>query len=162
MAKTVAPPTSYKKYKMNKSTSACHHFSEKGHFKRNCKVYLGRIPLRLLFQFCLWLRLKKKITYSYRSWVSDISGSNLCNDIQKIQNRRNLEKNEVFMRDGNVARVAIMALRTCQLSLPSSLVLELANRYYVVEILRNIIYVSYLAKNDRFCLIFKAIVVPFI
>ena len=73
-----------------------------------------------------------------------------------------MEKNEVFMRDGNVARVAIMALRTCQLSLPSSLVLELANRYYVVEILRNIIYVSYLAKNDRFCLIFKAIVVPFI
>ena len=56
-----------------------------------------------------------------------------------LSNSRILEKGQVDLRLGNGARVAALAVGTFHLSLPSGLVLELKNCYYVPAISRNII-----------------------
>ena len=55
-----------------------------------------------------------------------------------------MTKGEVDLRVGNGASVAALAVGTYYLSLPSGLVLELDNCYYVSAMIRNIISISYL------------------
>ena len=90
-------------------------------------------------------------THYPKSWVLDIGcGYHLCNNMQELKNNITLGRNEVSLRVGNGARVAIVAIATYSLSLPSGLVLELSNCYHVPVISRNIISVSYLAINAGF------------
>ena len=49
---------------------------------------------------------------------------------------------------GNREKVATLVVRACILSLPSGLLLELSNCYYVPSITRNIIFVACLAMDD--------------
>ena len=62
--------------------------------------------------------------------------------MQGLKNSRSLAKGEVDQRVGNGARVATLAVGTYYLSLPSRLVLELDNCYYVPAMSRNIISIS--------------------
>ena len=80
------------------------------------------------------------------SWVFDTgSVANICNTMQELRNPRTLSKNEVTMRVGNGANVAVVAVGTMPLHLPSGLILELSNCYYVPALCKNIIsrFVSY-------------------
>ncbi|KAK9003914.1 hypothetical protein V6N11_018808 [Hibiscus sabdariffa] len=61
--------------------------------------------------------------------------------------RRNLAKGDVDLRVGNGARVAALAIGTYVLSLPSGLVLNLENCYFVPSLTKNIISVSCLDKT---------------
>ena len=47
----------------------------------------------------------------------------------------------------NKAKVAVLAIEICTLSLPTELILELSNCYYVLNITRNIISISCLVMN---------------
>jgi hypothetical protein len=48
---------------------------------------------------------------------------------------------------GNVARVAALDLGTYNLTLPSEMLLELDNCYFVLTLARNIVSISYLDLN---------------
>ncbi|KAL8116424.1 hypothetical protein AgCh_022791 [Apium graveolens] len=99
----------------------CHYCKKAGHWKRNCPIYLEDLKKMKAVQ---------------------IFGSGL-------QRRRTLAKGEVDLRVGNGAKVAALAIETYYLSMPSGLILELEDCFYVPAIRRNIISVSYLDKKDK-------------
>ncbi|KAK8597114.1 hypothetical protein V6N12_065590 [Hibiscus sabdariffa] len=70
----------------------------------------------------------------------------LENQSQGLHMRRNLAKGDVDLRVGNGARVAALAVGIYVLSLPSGLVLNLENCYFVPSLTKNIISVSCLDK----------------
>ena len=82
------------------------------------------------------------------SWVLDTGcGSHICINVQGLRGSRTLAKGEIDLRVGNGAKVAALAVGTYHLSLPTGLILELENCYYVPAICRNIISVSCLDKK---------------
>ena len=62
--------------------------------------------------------------------------------MQGLKNCRSLAQCEVDLQVGNGVRVVALAVGTYYLSLPSGLVLELDNCYYVLAMSRNIISIS--------------------
>ena len=91
------------------------------------------------------------------SWVLDTScGSHICVNVQGLKKSRSLAKGKVDLRVGNRARGAALVVETYYLSLPSGLVLELDNCYYVLAMSRNIISIycldmvgfSFIIKNN--------------
>ena len=77
------------------------------------------------------------------SWVLDTGcGSHICVNVQGLKNSRSLAKGKVDLRVGNGVRVATLTVGTYYLSLPSGLVLELDNCYYVPAMSKNIISIS--------------------
>ena len=82
------------------------------------------------------------------SWVLDTgSGVHICTNVQGLKRSRSLAKGEVYLRVGNGARVAALAVGTYDLSLPTGLVLSLENCFYVPTVRRNIISISCLDKK---------------
>ncbi|XP_021298056.1 uncharacterized protein LOC110427024 [Herrania umbratica] len=89
------------------------------------------------------------------SWVLDTKcGSHLCNCMKMLETSRRLTKEKVVLRVGNGAKVAASTVGIVTIPLPSGLVLELRDFYYVPSISQNIIFVSYLALYDdiEFCI----------
>jgi len=82
------------------------------------------------------------------SWVLDTGcGSHICTDVQGVRTSRALAKEEVDLRVGNGAKIAALAVGTYVLALPSALLIQLENCYYVPAISRNIIFVTWLDKS---------------
>ena len=82
------------------------------------------------------------------SWVVDTGcGSHICGNVQGLRSRRALAKGEVDLRVGNGARVVALEVETYDLALPSGLVIELSNCYYVPVICRNIFSIPCLDKD---------------
>jgi len=82
------------------------------------------------------------------SWVLDTRCDfHICNNDQELKRGRRLLKGEVDLRVGNVARVAALDLGTYNLTLPSEMLLELDNCYFVSTLARNIVSISYLDLN---------------
>ena len=67
--------------------------------------------------------------------------------MQGLKGSRSLAKGEVNLRVGKRARVAALAVGTYELTLPSGLILNLENCYYVPIMCRNIISISYFDKK---------------
>jgi hypothetical protein len=66
------------------------------------------------------------------SWVLDTEyGFYIGNNEQELKKDRRLLKGEVDLHVGNGARVAALAVRTYNLTLPSRMLLELDNFYFV-------------------------------
>ena len=92
------------------------------------------------------------------TWVLDTGcGSHICSNVQGLRNRRLLGKNEVDLRVGNGARVAAVEIGDYQLTLPSGLLLDLNNCYFVPAMSRNIILVSSLDVSGFDFTIFNSI-----
>ncbi|KAK8600890.1 hypothetical protein V6N12_050735 [Hibiscus sabdariffa] len=129
-------------------TGNCFHCDRAGHLKRNCPLYLEevkkartkRMPSSGIYVIDINLSTST-------SWVLDTGcGSHICTSVQGLQKRRNLDKGDVDLRVGNGAKVAALAIGTYTLSLPSGLVLNLENCYFVPSLTKNIISVSCLDK----------------
>ncbi|KAK2421692.1 secreted RxLR effector protein [Trifolium repens] len=124
----------------------CFYCGKTGHWKRNCPKYLedkkkGVAPTTSGI-FVIEINLSTST-----SWVLDTGcGSHICTNVQELKESRGLAKGEVDLRVGNGARVAALAVGTYNLSLPSGLIIQLKNCYYVPAISRNIISVSCLDK----------------
>ena len=93
------------------------------------------------------------------SWVLDTGcGSHICVNVQGLRSSRSLAKGKVDLQVGNGARVSALAIGVYGLTLPSGLVLQLKNCYYVPAVSRNIISVScldmdgyhFIIKNNIF------------
>ncbi|KAK8715626.1 hypothetical protein V6N13_042955 [Hibiscus sabdariffa] len=126
----------------------CFHCNKSGHWKRNCPVYLEEVKKAKAVRASVSGIYVIDVNMSTSSsWVLDIGcGSHICTSVQGLHMRRNLAKGDVDLRVGNGARVAALAVGTYVLSLPSGLVLNLENCYFVPSLTKNIISVSCLDK----------------
>ena len=76
-------------------------------------------------------------------WVLDTDcGLHICIDLQGLRNCRRLNKGELDVRVGNGTRVAALFIRTYVLNLPSGILLNLDDCYYVPTLTKNIIAIS--------------------
>ncbi|WJX29428.1 hypothetical protein P8452_18069 [Trifolium repens] len=132
----------------------CFHCGKTGHWKRNCPKYLEDKKNGLAPSASGIFVIEINLSTS-SSWVLDIGcGSHICSNVQGLKRSRALAKGEVDLRVGNGAKVAALAIGTYMLTLPSGLIIQLENCYYVPAISRNIISVSCLDKFG-FAFIFK-------
>ena len=87
-------------------------------------------------------------TSSLKNWIFDSGcAAHICTDLQDLQNSRMLASGEVDLRVGNGTSVAVLAVGTFVLELPSGHVLKLLNCYYIPSLTRNIISVSLLTQH---------------
>ncbi|KAK8533113.1 hypothetical protein V6N12_076394 [Hibiscus sabdariffa] len=126
----------------------CFHCKKSGHWKRNCPVYLEEVKkAKAVGASVSGIYVIDVNLPTSSSWVLDTGcGSHICTSVQGLHMRRNLAKGDVDLRVGNGARVAALAVGTYVLSLPSGLVLNLENCYFVPSLTKNIISVSCLDK----------------
>ncbi|KAK8690315.1 hypothetical protein V6N13_089009 [Hibiscus sabdariffa] len=126
----------------------CSHCNKSGHWKRNCPVYLEEVKkAKAVGASVSGIYVIDVNMSTSSSWVLDTScGSHICTSVQGLHMRRNLTKGDMDLRVGNGARVAALAVGTYALSLPSGLVLNLENCYFVPSLTKSIISVSCLAK----------------
>ena len=134
----------------------CFFCNEQGHFKRNCKLYLEDLKKKNSSEAttsCIYV-IEVNLSTS-PSWVLDTGcGSHICVNVQGLRSSRSLAKGEVDLRVGDGARVTTLAVGVYDLTLPSGLVFQLKNCYYVPTVSRNIISVSCL-EVDGFHFIIK-------
>ncbi|KAK8597148.1 hypothetical protein V6N12_065624 [Hibiscus sabdariffa] len=126
----------------------CFHCNKSGHWKRNCPVYLEDVKKAKAVGASVSGIYVIDVNMSISSsWVLDTGcGSHICTSVPGLHMRRNEAKGDVDLRVGNGARVAALAVGTYVLSLPSGLVLNLENCYFVPSLTKNIISVSCLDK----------------
>ncbi|XP_066382580.1 uncharacterized protein [Miscanthus floridulus] len=108
------------------ANAKCFYCHGKGHWKRNCKLYLESIKdhgSKGTPAACTLVVYVTNIflTNSYiNSWVFDTgSVAHICNTMQGMIRSRSVEKGEVDFRVGNNARVTALNVETMQLHLPS-------------------------------------------
>ncbi|KAJ9544930.1 hypothetical protein OSB04_024637 [Centaurea solstitialis] len=76
---------------------------------------------------------------SYESWVIDTgSGNHISNHLQGFTRRETLRKDRSNLRVGEGTPLIAEAVGSYSLSLPSGLVLELENCYYVQKMIKNV------------------------
>ncbi|KAJ9535168.1 hypothetical protein OSB04_un001753 [Centaurea solstitialis] len=77
---------------------------------------------------------------SYESWVIDTgSGNHNCNHLQGFTRRKTLRKDRSNLRVGEGTPLIAEAVGSYSLSLPSGLVLELDNCYYIPNMIKNVL-----------------------
>ncbi|KAJ9552008.1 hypothetical protein OSB04_016053 [Centaurea solstitialis] len=77
---------------------------------------------------------------SYESWVIDTgSGNHICNHLQGFTTRKTLRKDRSNLRVGEGTPLIAEAVGSYSLSLPSVLVLELDNCYYIPNMIKNVL-----------------------
>ncbi|KAJ9536778.1 hypothetical protein OSB04_un000002 [Centaurea solstitialis] len=76
---------------------------------------------------------------SYESWVIDTgSGNHICNHLQGFTRSETLRKDRSNLRVGEGTPLIAEVVGSYSLSLPSGLVLELENCYYVPKMIKNV------------------------
>ena len=98
----------------------------------------------------------------FTSWVLDTGyGSHICLNEHDLKRNRALAKGKVDLRVGSGVRVAALAVGSYDLTLPTWLVINLENVYFVLTINKDIILVSCLDKigfsfiiKDKCCFIY--------
>jgi hypothetical protein len=93
--------------------------------------------------------IEVNVVTSIYDWVLDTgSCAHICSNMEALKNRRKLRNKEIQLRVGNDAEVAAVTVRSIELCLPSGLIMELENVYFVPSISRNIISISCQEMND--------------
>lgn len=137
----------------------CYYCKKTGHWKRNCKLYLEELKKKggdSSNSGINVIEVNNLSTSPYDSWVFD-TGSMIhtCKSLQGLREARKCGKGEVDARVGNGAKVAALAVGTYPLSLPSGLVLELNNCYYIPALGKNIISSKCLEEDDGYEIIIR-------
>jgi len=140
----------------------CFHCKGKGHRSRNYKKYLEDLKNKKGSETSASGMNVINITEiniamsSSESWVFDTrSMIHTCKSLQGLQRTRRFARGELDVRVGNGAKVAIMAVGTYHLSLPSGLVLKLNNCYCIPALSKNIISSSCLEEVDGYEIVIK-------
>ncbi|KAJ9535406.1 hypothetical protein OSB04_un001478 [Centaurea solstitialis] len=88
---------------------------------------------------------------SYESWVLDTgSGNHICNHLQRFKRREMMGKDRSNLRVGEGQMLVAESIGSYSLSLPSGLVLELENCYYVPRMIKNVISFDLLVDQGFF------------
>ncbi|KAK8957861.1 hypothetical protein KSP39_PZI000571 [Platanthera zijinensis] len=160
----VVPEGSKKNKNPATSDTVCYYCSGKGHWKRNCPKYLsdkkgGIVPPSTSGIFVI----ETLLASSDNDWIFDTgSCAHICRNVQALRSKKQLKKGEVQLRVGNGMCVSAMAIGAVELILPSGMVLELKDVYFVPVITRNIISISCLDMDgfsitikDNCCSLFR-------
>jgi len=134
-----------------KQDTECFYCKEKGHWKRNCPKYLADKKAGKINKGICDIHVIDVYLTSARgsAWVFDTgSVANICNSKQGLRNKRTLARNEVTMRVGNGSRVDVIVVGTLPLHLPSGLVINLNNCYFVPALSMNIMSGLCLMRDD--------------
>lgn len=140
----------FKKSDKSKAKGKCFHCGKDGHWKRNCKEYLSTLKEKDKSSEGTnqMLIVEANMIGSTSSWVLDSACTlHLCNSLQDLKGSRRLKDGEVTLRVGNGASVAVLAVGSCSLRLPSGHILELENCYYSSLVVRNLISVTALVRT---------------
>ena len=134
----------------------CFFCNEQGHWKRICKIYLENLKKKKSNEATTSGIYVIEVNLSTStSWVLDTGcGSHIYVNVQGLRSSRSLAKGEVDLRVGHGGRVTALAIGVYDLTLPSGLVFQLKNCYYVLAVSRNIISASCL-DVDGFHFIIK-------
>ncbi|KAJ9547606.1 hypothetical protein OSB04_020149 [Centaurea solstitialis] len=77
---------------------------------------------------------------SYESWILDTgNGNHICNHLQGFKRRETLRMDRSNLRVSEGTMLVAEAVESYNVSLPSGLVLELENCYYVPKMIKNVI-----------------------
>ena len=118
----------------------CFHCGKKGHWKKNCYIFMKKNASGADASGIFMIECNLSIS---SSWVIDSrSSSHICVNMQGLSGYRRLSKDKMDLRVANGARVAALAVGTYSINLPSGLVLNLENCYFVPSFSKNIISVS--------------------
>jgi hypothetical protein len=119
----------------------CFQCKGKGHWKRNCKLYLeslkkdGGKGTTIAHTLVVYITDIFLANSYINSWVFDIgSFAHICNTMQGMIRSKSVGKGEVDFRVDNNARVAALNVGMMQLHLLSGFILELNSCYYVPSI----------------------------
>lgn len=124
----------------------CFHFGQTIHWKSNCHKYM-EIKKKGSETSASSISVIEVNLSTHASWVLDTGcESHICINVHGLKRSRPLAKGEVELQVENGVRV-VLVVETCYLSLPTELVIELENYYFVHAISRNIIFISCLDKN---------------
>ena len=127
------------------------HCDAEDHWRKNCPLYLeslkikkGDKPLEGMFV------IESNLTISFTfSWVLDSdSSAHICTLIQGLIESRRLRKDNMIFSIDNGTRVAVEAVGTYLLRLPSNFRLDLRDCYFVSIASWNLIFMSVLAQKD--------------
>jgi hypothetical protein len=133
------------------STFDCFCCQNKGHWKRNCPKYLEVVMTENIFKNSTSdiFIVEVNVVTSIHDWVLDTgSCAHICSNMEALKNRRKLRNKEIQLRVGNSAQVTAVIVESIELYLPSRLIMELENVYFVPSISRNIISISCQKMND--------------
>nr|GFA99034.1 hypothetical protein [Tanacetum cinerariifolium] len=134
---TPLPP---KKYNPTKD-AICHQCGEVGHWRRNCPVYLAELmKKKKLSQGASTSGIFTIELYSFpsKSWIYDTGcGTHICITTQGLRGSKKLKPGALSLYVGDGHCIAIEAIGTCHLELPSGLVIVLNNCHYAPSITRD-------------------------
>ncbi|KAJ1277336.1 hypothetical protein BS78_05G286900 [Paspalum vaginatum] len=136
----------------------CFHCDDSGHWWRNCEKFLEEKKKKGSEASALGINVIEinLATSSSGSWVFDAGSMiHICKSLQGLSQTRSFARDELDVRVGNGAKVAVLAVGTYRLSLPSGLVMELNNCYFIPALSRNIISSSCLEEDGGYEIIIK-------
>ena len=128
------------------------HYGKPGHWKRNCKVYLASmkndasVASRGMNEVHTILSLDSSIS---NTWVLDtVYGHHICKSLQGLQRLRVLKEGDFELYGTGGESIQAEAVGINSLKLSSGKILELKNCYNMSKIIRNIISILLLLKQD--------------
>ena len=141
---------SKKKAKKVSTKDTCYHCGKKNHWKRNCKDYLATVKLTNIAKNLYMIQTDLSLSTSISdSWILDTAcGSHLCKLLQGLQEIKSLNKDDFKLFGASGESIQAEAVGTRILKLSSDKILKLKTCYYILNIVRNIIFVPLLLEQD--------------
>ena len=137
--------------KGKKIKGKCFHCGEKGQWKRNCSKFRAvnnkGMKSTLLLEICL---VQNPTDSCY---VDSGCTNHICDSFQGFQETKKLSEGEFFLTFAYGSRIPVVAIGVFNLCFESR-VLILEDCLYVPNVLRKLIYATYLGKHG-YCVILK-------